>query len=83
MVLQQVLALPALEQSTTRASVFDRRMHASLRETLTPIQDRSPGDRALLDVDMTPRRSLRMISKDLGHLVHPSHVQLFRKVDPD
>ena len=41
-----------------------------------------PRNRALLDLNMTPRRPLGIIPKNLGHLVHPSHVQLCGKVDP-
>ena len=41
-----------------------------------------PRNRALLHLDMTPRRPLRIIPKDLRHLVHPPHIQLCRKIDP-
>ena len=41
-----------------------------------------PRDGTLLDLDMAPRRPLRVILEDLRDLVHPAHVQLCSKVDP-
>ena len=59
--------------------VFAPRKNAPPLGITCPIM---PRDRALLDLDMTPRRPLRIIPENLRHLVHPTHVQLCRKVDP-
>jgi hypothetical protein len=41
-----------------------------------------PRDRALLDLDVTPRRALRIILEHLQHLAHPAHIQALGEVGP-
>ncbi len=41
-----------------------------------------PGDRALLDLDVTARRALRIILEHLEYLGHPTHIQALGEVGP-